>query len=61
MTSVSKSEAKRIDEYVAEGLRLIGLPAADLAALPSLPRQVPISSKPTENAPAKVTIGDASR
>jgi hypothetical protein len=61
MTSASKSEAERIDRYVADGLRLIGLPADHLASLPSIPPQLPISSKPTERVPAKVTIGDASR
>jgi hypothetical protein len=59
MTTGEKSEAERIDQRVADGLRMIGLSShGDYPALPSIPRE----AKPTETPPAfKVTIGNASR
>jgi hypothetical protein len=62
VTGIGKSEVERIDQFVAEGLRLIGLPANSDASLPSIPPQLPRASEPTENVPTfKVTIGNASR
>jgi hypothetical protein len=55
-------EAERIDQVVAEGLRLIGLPTESAASLPGVPSQFPQEAKSTENVPTfKVTIGNASR
>jgi hypothetical protein len=62
MTGTRKSEAERIDQFVAEGLRLIGLPIDSEASLPNVPPQFPNASEPTAKVPAfKVTIGNASR
>jgi len=62
MTGIRKSEVERIDQFVAEGLRLIGLTADSDASLPSMLPQLPSASEPTENVPTfKVTIGNASR
>jgi hypothetical protein len=62
MASIGKLEAERIDRFVAEGMRLIGLPNDTAAPLSSVPQLVPSASKPTENAPPlKMTIGNAIR
>jgi hypothetical protein len=62
LTSIGKSEAERIDQFVAAGLRLIGLPTDAVASLSKLPSQFPGASNPTENVPTfNATIGNTSR
>jgi len=62
MTGIRKSEVERIDQFVAEGLRLIGLTPDSDVSVPSIPPKLPSASEPTENIPTfKVTIGNASR
>jgi len=58
----TKSETKKIDEFVAESLRIIGLSDTSGASIPNLPSSPHDPSAAEENVPVfKMTIGDASR